>query len=106
MPLAFRPGEKAEYDNTGYVALARVVEHVSGMSLDRFLRTRIFDVVGMKKEHPYQYLAIQKTMHSATAGGRRIAYLSSPMGDSRAPDLISSSTHPWGIFNRWMGRPT
>lgn len=46
-PLAFSPGEKWNYSNATDV-LGRVVEVVSGMSLDAFFRKRIFEPLGMK----------------------------------------------------------
>lgn len=45
--LLFKPGEKFQYNNSGYVLLADIVEKVSGLSLDDFARKRIFDPLGM-----------------------------------------------------------
>jgi CubicO group peptidase (beta-lactamase class C family) len=47
LPLLFNPGERWEYSLSVDV-LGRLVEVVSGMSFDQFLRTRIFDPLGMK----------------------------------------------------------
>jgi CubicO group peptidase (beta-lactamase class C family) len=45
-PLAFHPGDRWQYgSSTDYVAI--LVEKISGMSLDVFLRTRIFEPLGM-----------------------------------------------------------
>lgn len=46
MPLAFQPGCEWNYGVSTDV-LGRVVEVVAGMSLDEFLRTRIFEPLGM-----------------------------------------------------------
>lgn len=46
-PLAFTPGTKREYSNTGYNLLSLVIEHVSGMSYADFLEQRIFKPLGM-----------------------------------------------------------
>jgi CubicO group peptidase (beta-lactamase class C family) len=47
--LEFQPGSRWTYSpGAGFETLGRVVEIVSGMPLDRFLRTRIFDALGMK----------------------------------------------------------
>jgi CubicO group peptidase (beta-lactamase class C family) len=48
-PLEFQPGSRWTYSpGAGFETLGRLVEIASGMALDRFLRTRIFDPLGMK----------------------------------------------------------
>lgn len=46
-PLDFEPGTRYQYSNTNYVLLGRIIEQVSGEPLAQFLRTRIFDKLGM-----------------------------------------------------------
>ena len=46
-PLLFNPGDHYEY-SLGVDVLGRLVEVVSGKSLDEFFRTRIFEPLGMK----------------------------------------------------------
>ena len=49
-PLHFHPGDRWEYgDSTDYVAV--LVEKISGQSIDDFLRTRIFEPLGMRDTH-------------------------------------------------------
>jgi CubicO group peptidase (beta-lactamase class C family) len=45
--LQCRPGVCFEYSDLGMVLLAMVVENVSGVGLDRFLRERVFEPLGM-----------------------------------------------------------
>lgn len=45
--LAAEPGARFEYHNTNYTLAARIVEVVSGQSLDDFLRQRLFVPLGM-----------------------------------------------------------
>jgi CubicO group peptidase (beta-lactamase class C family) len=47
LPLLFHPGERWEYSLSVDV-LGRLVEVASGTTFDQFLRTRIFDPLGMK----------------------------------------------------------
>lgn len=47
LPLLFNPGDRWEYSLSVDV-LGRLVEVVSGMPFDQFLRTRVFDPLGMK----------------------------------------------------------
>jgi CubicO group peptidase (beta-lactamase class C family) len=47
IPLAFHPGDRWQYGaSTDYVGI--LVEKISGMTLDAFLRTRIFEPLGMR----------------------------------------------------------
>ncbi len=49
LPLRFQPGTQWEYSGTsGFAVLGRVVEIVSGMTLDQFFRQRIFGPLGMR----------------------------------------------------------
>jgi len=47
-PLAFEPGSKWRYCQSGILTLGRIVEIVSGEPFEVFLRKRIFDPLGMK----------------------------------------------------------
>jgi CubicO group peptidase (beta-lactamase class C family) len=47
-PLAFEPGSKWQYSQSGILTLGRIVEIVSGVPFEVFLRNRIFDPLGMK----------------------------------------------------------
>jgi CubicO group peptidase (beta-lactamase class C family) len=47
-PLAFVPGSKWKYCQSGILTLGRIVEIVSGVPFDVFLRNRIFDPLDMK----------------------------------------------------------
>jgi CubicO group peptidase (beta-lactamase class C family) len=46
-PLDFEPGEKFQYTNSGYVLLGYILEMVSGMSYEDYLREHIFEPLGM-----------------------------------------------------------
>ena len=48
LPLNFQPGTQWEYSpSTGFDTLGRIVEILSGMTLEQFFKTRIFDPLGM-----------------------------------------------------------
>ena len=47
VPLLFNPGDRFEY-SLGVDVLGRLVEVLSGMPFDQFLKTRIFDPLGMR----------------------------------------------------------
>lgn len=47
-PLDFEPGNDFRYSNSGYILLGYIIESVSGQSYEDFLRTHIFDRLGME----------------------------------------------------------
>lgn len=47
-PVDFQPGEKFEYNNSGYALLGHIIELVSGEKYEDFIKKNIFDIVGMK----------------------------------------------------------
>jgi CubicO group peptidase (beta-lactamase class C family) len=46
MPLDFSPGEKFVYSNFGYAILGRVIERLSGMTYEEYVRSRVLQPVG------------------------------------------------------------
>jgi len=53
--LDFPPGTKAQYSNTGYVVLARIIEKASGQPFDDFLQSRIFALANMRTAYLFQF---------------------------------------------------
>jgi N-acyl-D-amino-acid deacylase len=49
MPLDFNPGEKFAYSNFGYIILGRVIERVSGMPYEEYVRRRVLEPVGANR---------------------------------------------------------
>lgn len=47
-PLDFEPGKGWNYSNTGYLVLGKIVEEVSGKTLENYLQDNIFTPVGME----------------------------------------------------------
>ena len=48
VPLRFAPGQKWEYSNTGYFALAEIIRKVSGQAWGDYVADRIFKPLGMQ----------------------------------------------------------
>ncbi|MCC6070279.1 serine hydrolase [Massilia sp. GCM10020059] len=46
-PMLFAPGERFDYNNSGYFLLGAIIEKVSGQSYAQFLEQRIFTPLGM-----------------------------------------------------------
>ncbi|MGB3079117.1 MAG: serine hydrolase, partial [Saprospiraceae bacterium] len=53
-PLAFNPGEKAIYTNVGYSILGIIIEQITGLDYEQFLKTSLFEPIGIKNIG-YQY---------------------------------------------------
>ncbi len=80
------PGRSFEYSNTGYVVLASIVEEVSGVPFDTFLRENIFEP--LKMDHTFTFLPEAVTQTGGVAGGhlagkrkRESDYLDTVLGD-------------------------
>lgn len=47
--LSFTPGEQVQYSNSGYFLAALIIERISRESFQTFMRTRIFEPLGMTR---------------------------------------------------------
>ncbi|OMP78206.1 MULTISPECIES: serine hydrolase [unclassified Chitinophaga] len=50
-PVDFEPGEKFDYNNSGYVLLGYLIELVSGEKYEEYIKKHIFDKVGMTQSY-------------------------------------------------------
>ncbi len=46
-PMMYPKGTKFQYNNSGYVMLALIIEAVTGIPFDKYLKENVFDVCGM-----------------------------------------------------------
>jgi CubicO group peptidase (beta-lactamase class C family) len=81
----FTPGESWNYNNGGYVLLAEIVARVSGLSFADFLKTRIFQPIGMNdtmlRALDTDLVANSATLHlAAPAGGWTRGVFGVPIG--------------------------
>lgn len=53
-PMMYPKGEKFQYNNSGYVLLASIIEKVSGIPFDEYLQINVFDVCDMKSTGYYE----------------------------------------------------
>jgi len=49
--LNFNPGDEFSYSNTGYIFLAKIIENVSGISFEYWMKQNIFEPLGMKNTY-------------------------------------------------------
>ena len=75
-PLQFEPGEKMVYNNTGYVVLGHIIEKVSGQEYAAYMRTHIFEPLGMKNSgYDVAKDIIKKRASGYSADGTNAPYL-------------------------------
>ena len=53
-PMMYPKGTKFQYNNTGYVVLAMIIERATGMLFDQYLKKNVFDVCNMTSTGYYE----------------------------------------------------
>ena len=74
-PLDFAPGEKFHYDNSGYFLLGVIIEQVSGVKYEDYLRRNIFEPLRMEAtgyDWPTTILKDRASGYSKGVGGKEI----------------------------------
>ena len=91
LPLNFQPGTQWEYSpGTGFDTLGRVVEILSGMSLEQFFQARIFQPLGMKDTF--------FTVPASRLGDVTVAYTKGDGGLVRPPAAAAVPAEPGGQY--------
>ncbi|MCC6187183.1 MAG: beta-lactamase family protein, partial [Chitinophagaceae bacterium] len=71
--LSFKPNARFTYCNTNYLLLASIVEEVTEMSFDKFMKTYFFDPIGMKNSFVFNaQLGLPATATQSYQGGYAI----------------------------------
>ena len=53
-PMLYAPGERFQYNNSGYVMLAAIIEQLTGVPFDQHLQAAVFDPAGMTNTGYYE----------------------------------------------------
>ena len=97
--LDFSPGERWSYSNSGYVVLGLVIENVSSVSYEQFVRDNIFRPLGMI-DSGYDSTTVRVPHHA-------LGYAPSPSGPVPASFIDMSIPYAaGGLFStveRWRG---
>jgi CubicO group peptidase (beta-lactamase class C family) len=80
-PLVFKPGTNYSYSNPNYDLLGYMVEKLSGVRLETYLKTELIDKIGLTDTYLDPYSGglgirrgyVQQYGHFYTAGGERLA---------------------------------
>ncbi|MDR6403609.1 MULTISPECIES: serine hydrolase [Chryseobacterium] len=70
-PVDFAPGEKFDYNNSGYVVLGYIIELTSGETYEDFIRKNIFDKIGMTNSY---YATDRKIIKNRAYGYHKKSY--------------------------------
>ncbi|HEV7509807.1 MAG TPA: serine hydrolase [Thermoanaerobaculia bacterium] len=101
-PLEFTPGEKWEYDNSGYILLGAIIEKVSGKSYEQFVEEEIFQKLGMSQSrygHVEEIIPLRATGYEKNDKGFYNArYLS--MTQPYAAGSLMSTVDDLAIWDR------
>jgi CubicO group peptidase (beta-lactamase class C family) len=97
MPLEFEPGSKYKYNNSGYVFLGHIIERVSGMKYDAYVKQHILDPAGMA-DTGYDWSAsiIPKRASGYNSDGKNAPYL-----DMSLPHAAGSLYSTVDDFIKW-----
>ncbi len=94
-PLDFNPGERASYSNFGYCLLGRVIEKLTGLTYEDYVRREVLLPVGALDTH------LGKTLRDQRLPGEVFyAILDPDVGDYAilGPDLGKLVLHPYGVW--------
>ena len=101
-PFDFAPGEDLIYNNSAYFLLGMIIEQASGVSYSEFVKSRLFDKVGMKDSSYCSERVIQKNKVQGydTANGTLVlkGYLDHSW--PYAAGSLCSSAHDLALWNR------
>jgi CubicO group peptidase (beta-lactamase class C family) len=93
-PLSFEPGTKWAYSNVGMSTLGRLIEIASGQSYDSFLKSRIFDPLGMTDTTFYP--SSEQMKRTAVTYDRKANQLVEVQSSRIAPDRTTRYPSPAG----------
>ena len=54
-PMLYPRGERFQYNNTGYVLLAMIIEKITGLDFDVYIKQNIFNVCGMNSSGYFEF---------------------------------------------------
>jgi len=90
-PLEFNPGTHYSYSNSGYYLLGLIVEAVSGQDYFDYLKTNVFEPLGLKSTYAGKY---EEIVQQQARG-----YVATPDGFANAPPLSQLTPFSAGILD-------
>lgn len=84
-PLAYDPGTKFLYSNLGYCVLGRIVERVTGVNYERYVRTKLLAPLGIERMRIGNTLAPGRVSGEVTYSSPGTAPTVFPFGPAQTP---------------------
>jgi len=99
LALAFNPGEKFSYSGEGFSLLQRVLERITGESLDRLTQRLVFHPLGMSRS---SFVWKESFAGNAAIGHGDFKTIRSPTRPTtaRAPSSLHTTAHDYALFVR------
>ena len=93
-PLDFDPGSRYAYSNLGYCVLGRVIENISGLDYDKFVREKLLAPVGIQR------MQIGASLEGRQANGEVRYYTTGPsLANNVFPNAAEKVPWPYGGFH-------
>jgi len=85
-----QPDRRFSYSNTNYALLALIVEKISGLAFPEYMRTSIFEPLGMHDTYVFTMSDSARFLHSYFSSGREYAfdYLDQVYGDKNVYSTV------------------
>lgn len=95
LPLEYQPNDKYQYNNTGYVLLAGIVEKASGKSFEEFMQTELFDKLNLKNTRVWNLVSADATFDNKTSSFDNV------LGEitELKPDVLDGVAGDGGVFS-------
>lgn len=96
LPLEWEPGEGRHYSDLGFMLLGFVVERVSGMRLDDFLRDRLYEPLGLR-ETDFRRTAEEEHPEGGMRSGDAAVFAATSHGNPYEYRMVHDSTFGYRI---------
>ncbi len=102
VPSEYEPGQRYAYNNSGYQLLGALVAAVSGAPFEDFLRTEIFEPLGMRRTGPLRHEVITPGRARGYFTGRRgvLNALPDPLNWTFAAGALGSTLDDLRLWDR------
>ncbi len=107
LPLTFEPGSSYTYSNNGYITLSYIIERASGMSYDDYLKTNIFQPLGMNStgQDNARDVFSNRASGYTTLNGKQVYYDLQNIHNSWGAGSIHSTTEDMFRWVRTFNTP-